>query len=304
MGGGAESFGVEKVKTCLRHLTALCLSSAIAGCAFLDWRSAKGSEENWQEAYLAREAQFTLRDGSVKTMSVPRDFGPAVCAFLHPCIAKADIVSVRWYRQTDLSRAGEYTGQVAAVALLWPITLPYAISVLTYQPNPAPERPADWSYIPDSCGDREAGVRVAIQDAAEAAQWVEANKWSLGWFCLSELSRLKGLPMADGLKVELETMGSIRAIWNRVRCVIPQENFRAVTTSKSDASDPRRGPPGYFDTVTRLLRDPRTWDYDEDLADICQHKGGVAPEGAWAARKARMRVLHPFPPAGFEEQFP
>lgn len=281
------------------------LASFAAGCALFDWRSAKGGEEKWKEAYLAREAQFTLTDGTVKTMHVPKDFGPAVCAFLSPCIAKDTIVSVRWYRQTDASRAGEYAGQVAAAALLWPVTIPYVIGAMTIQPNPPGERPADWSFIPDSCGDRAAEVRVVIQDPAEAVQWAEANKWSLSWFCLSELSRQEALAMTDAFRVELEALGNIRGSRNRARCTLAQpDKFRAVTTRLSDPADPQKGPPGYFAQVTQLLRDERTWQTAESLPEICQHQGGVAPETEWAERKRWMRALHPFPPADFEELFP
>jgi hypothetical protein len=296
MGGGAESAGVEAVT--LRGLLCLPVALAAGGCALFDWRSARGPEANWQDAYLAREAQFTLIDGSVKTLSVPRDFGPAVCAYQAPCLAKSEIVSVRWYRQTGMSRAGEYSGQVAVAALLWPITVPYLIGALTYQPNPAPERAADWSFVPDSCGDREAGARVVIQYAAAAAQWAADNRWSLGWFCLSELARHEGIALPDPMRVELEALGRIRSAWDRARCVLAQEHvFRGISTSLSDRADPQRGPPGYFELVSSLLRDPRTWIYETNLAESCAHQGGVVEEASWAERKVWMRALHPFPPA-------
>lgn len=305
MGGGAEFVGVEAVKL-LKRLCVVAVTACLPGaCVALDWHSGKGAEENWAGAYLSRDAQFTLRDGSVKKLSVPQDFGPAVCAFLSECIDKSEIVSARWYRQSDASRAGEYTGQLAVAAVFFPYTALVLLDAATRQPMEQPARPPDWSYIPDNCSLPNSDKPVVIQDAQAAGEWIKEHRWLLGPFCLKDLARLEGGPLSNAMLVELDVLGSIRQQWTYARCALAKwSTYRGVVTHLNDPTDARRGPPGYFDLVTRLLLDERTWAYEVNLTEYCANQGGVAPEAEWPERKLWMRALHPFPPAGFEETFP
>lgn len=294
----------------------------LAGCAHkVVSRELAATPEALASIAQRQSVRLDMGGGRIIGLKAPRDFGYAVCDDMR-CVRKDQIRSLTVYDE-ELDIGGSMSKAATAVVYAVPFAVLGVGLLVDGATSGADQRPRlteemakrFWLDGYKVTGDRvrytrenpctrdSEFVRLAFATDAPALAWVAEHRLRLPARCVESAAAF-ALANRTGMErqaaMEAWALGYARGSYDTARC----KAFAARHIVPPAALDiaPRKGDPAFLDIITRTMADPATWQYEADLASVCNQ--GVAPEEAWPARLARLKRLGPFGADGVPSDVP